>query len=49
LKSEKADKGLVDGAVAALLDLKTKYKAATGKDWKPGSKHFKGIKSLHIC
>jgi bifunctional glutamyl/prolyl-tRNA synthetase len=36
LKTEKADKAAVDAAVAALLDLKAKYKAATGKDWKPG-------------
>jgi len=37
LKSEKADKGSVDAAVAVLLALKAKYKAATGKDWKPGN------------
>jgi len=37
LKSDKADKSSVDSAVAALLDLKAKYKAATGKDWKPGN------------
>ena len=36
LKADKADKATVDAAVAALLDLKAKYKAATGKDWKPG-------------
>ncbi len=36
LKSDKADKSSVDAAVAGLLDLKAKYKAATGKDWKPG-------------
>jgi len=35
LKSAKADKASVDAAVAQLLDLKAKYKAATGKDWKP--------------
>lgn len=37
MKSEKADKGSVDAAVAVLLALKAKYKAATGKDWKPGN------------
>lgn len=37
MKSEKADKGSVDAAVAMLLSLKAKYKAATGKDWKPGN------------
>ena len=26
----------IDAAVKCLLDLKAKYKAATGKDWKPG-------------
>ena len=35
LKSAKADKASVDAAVAQLLDLKAKYKVATGKDWKP--------------
>jgi bifunctional glutamyl/prolyl-tRNA synthetase len=37
LKGEKAPKGDVDVAVKVLLDLKAKYKAATGQDWKPGS------------
>jgi len=37
LKSKKAKKAEIDSAVAALLDLKAKYKAATGQDWKP---HF---------
>ena len=37
LKSKKAEKPEIDSAVATLLDLKAKYKAATGKDWKPGS------------
>merc|ERR1712223_1087275 len=37
LKSKKAEKAEVDSAVATLLDLKAKYKAATGKDWKPGT------------
>ena len=37
LKSKKAEKPEIDTAVATLLDLKAKYKAATGKDWKPGS------------
>merc|ERR1712223_726796 len=35
LKSKKAEKAEVDSAVATLLDLKAKYKAETGKDWKP--------------
>ena len=35
LKSNKADKADVTAAVAILLDLKAKYKAAVGKDWKP--------------
>nr|XP_049704787.1 bifunctional glutamate/proline--tRNA ligase isoform X7 [Helicoverpa armigera] len=37
LKAAKADKAKVDDAVKALLDLKAKYKAATGQDWKPGA------------
>uniref|UniRef100_A0A2A4J4S7 Bifunctional glutamate/proline--tRNA ligase n=1 Tax=Heliothis virescens TaxID=7102 RepID=A0A2A4J4S7_HELVI len=37
LKAAKADKAKVDEAVKALLDLKAKYKAATGQDWKPGA------------
>ena len=37
LKSKKAEKLEIDGAVALLLDLKAKYKAAVGKDWKPGT------------
>ncbi|CAG4984607.1 unnamed protein product [Colias eurytheme] len=37
LKAEKADKAKVSEAVAVLLDLKAKYKAATGQDWKPGA------------
>ncbi|XP_038206760.1 bifunctional glutamate/proline--tRNA ligase isoform X3 [Zerene cesonia] len=36
LKGAKAEKVKVDEAVKALLDLKAKYKAATGQDWKPG-------------
>lgn len=35
LKAAKAAKAQVDEAVKILLELKTKYKAATGKDWKP--------------
>merc|ERR1712129_91572 len=35
LKSKKAEKAEIDSAVAALLELKAKYKAATGQDWKP--------------
>jgi hypothetical protein len=41
LKSDKADKATVDAAVALLLDLKAKYKSATGSDWKPGSQPAK--------
>uniref|UniRef100_A0A1B0GML6 proline--tRNA ligase n=1 Tax=Phlebotomus papatasi TaxID=29031 RepID=A0A1B0GML6_PHLPP len=37
LKSAKAPKTEIDAAVKILLDLKAKYKAASGKDWKPGS------------
>ena len=33
LKSEKADKALVDEAVAQLLKLKAEYKSVTGSDW----------------
>ena len=56
LKSKKAEKAEIDAAVAALLDLKTKFKAATGQDWKPasgGSKEAKkneskkGIEKCH--
>nr|XP_033338499.1 bifunctional glutamate/proline--tRNA ligase [Megalopta genalis] len=35
LKSQKADKALIDTEVKVLLDLKVEYKACTGKDWKP--------------
>ena len=35
LKMEKAKKELVDTEVKILLALKTEYKSATGKDWKP--------------
>ena len=35
LKAKKAEKAKIDSAVAALLDLKAKYKAAIGQDWKP--------------
>ena len=35
LKTKKAEKAEIDSAVAVLLDLKAKYKAATGQDWKP--------------
>ena len=37
LKGEKADKAAIDEAVKSLLALKAEYKAATGKDWKPGA------------
>ena len=36
LKTEKADKADIDANVKILLQLKTDFKAATGKDWKPG-------------
>ena len=36
LKSSKAAKDAVDAEVKILLSLKAQYKAATGKDWKPG-------------
>ncbi|XP_045776544.1 bifunctional glutamate/proline--tRNA ligase isoform X3 [Maniola jurtina] len=36
LKGAKAEKAKVDEAVKTLLELKNKYKAATGQDWKPG-------------
>lgn len=36
LKAEKASKKDIDVEVKILLDLKAKYKAATGEDWKPG-------------
>merc|ERR1719474_43597 len=44
LKSEKADKSAVDEAVKKLLELKAKFKAETGSDWKPAeqSKENKG-------
>lgn len=37
LKGKKAAKEQIDAAVKSLLSLKADYKAATGKDWKPGS------------
>ncbi|XP_026314818.1 bifunctional glutamate/proline--tRNA ligase isoform X2 [Hyposmocoma kahamanoa] len=37
LKAAKAEKAKIDEAVKILLDLKTKYKQATGQDWKPGA------------
>lgn len=37
LKSKKADKASIDAEVKTLLDLKTQYKAVTGKEWKPGN------------
>ena len=45
LKADKADKATVDAAVASLLDLKAKYKAATGNDWKPGAQPAKAVKA----
>ncbi|KAH8337466.1 hypothetical protein KR059_010928 [Drosophila kikkawai] len=36
LKSKKATKDQIDAEVKKLLSLKADYKAATGKDWKPG-------------
>ncbi|KAJ8925847.1 hypothetical protein NQ315_009699 [Exocentrus adspersus] len=37
LKSEKAEKSVIDVAVKVLLDLKAKYKQTTGKDWSPNA------------
>ena len=37
LKSNKAEKADVTAAVAILLDLKARYMAAVGKDWKPNA------------
>ena len=45
LKSKKVDKAEIDGAVKMLLELKAKYKEATGKDWKPGSHQSQGAKA----
>merc|ERR1712157_713802 len=36
LKSQKAGKDDIKAAVDILLELKNKYKSATGNDWKPG-------------
>lgn len=36
LKTEKADKAIVDSEVKVLLALKAGYKTSTGQDWKPG-------------
>nr|CAD7393466.1 unnamed protein product [Timema cristinae] len=35
LKSEKADKNLLDAEVKVLLSLKAEYKSVSGKEWKP--------------
>ena len=35
LKSEKAEKSVIDTEVKILLDLKSQYKTVTGQDWKP--------------
>ena len=35
MKSNKASKDEITAAVNVLLELKAKYKAATGQDWKP--------------
>lgn len=43
LKGEKADKEAIDTAVQVLLGLKTKFKAETGLDWKPGMKPSAGV------
>ena len=37
LKSEKAEKSVVEGAVKKLLELKAEYKLKNGKDYKPAS------------
>ncbi|XP_034232537.1 bifunctional glutamate/proline--tRNA ligase [Thrips palmi] len=36
IKANKASKQEIDAAVKDLLELKAKYKAASGQDWKPG-------------
>ena len=41
LKSKKADKAEIDAAVKDLLELKAKYKAETGQDWKPAQDNAK--------
>ena len=41
LKSKKADKAEIDAAVKTLLELKAKYKAETGQDWKPAQDNAK--------
>jgi len=38
LKSSKADKSIIDQEVNVLLSLKSDYKNATGRDWKPTDK-----------
>nr|CAD7454349.1 unnamed protein product [Timema tahoe] len=38
LKSEKADKNVVEAEVKELLSLKADYKVVTGEAWKPGAK-----------
>ncbi|KAG8184855.1 hypothetical protein JTE90_016200 [Oedothorax gibbosus] len=35
LKSQKAEKGVIDSSVKLLLQLKGEFKTCTGKDWKP--------------
>merc|ERR1712061_86807 len=45
LKSAKAGKPEIDAAVKELLDLKAKYKACTGKDWKLGG-HVSSAKAI---
>lgn len=37
MKSEKAEKSVIDSEVKVLLNLKSEYKQATGKDWTPGA------------
>ncbi|XP_064604056.1 bifunctional glutamate/proline--tRNA ligase-like [Liolophura sinensis] len=37
LKSDKAEKSVIEPEVKVLLGLKAEYKSATGKDWKPGA------------
>ncbi|XP_017877336.1 bifunctional glutamate/proline--tRNA ligase [Ceratina calcarata] len=37
LKAQKANKTAIDAEVKTLLDLKAKYKAITGTDWKPST------------
>lgn len=37
MKSQKAEKAIIDAEVKSLLGLKAEYKSLTGKDWTPGT------------